>query len=323
MPERDADIKYSIVLPTYNVANYIDRCIESCLAQNYKNFEVIVVDDCGTDNSIEKAERWAEQDNRIRILRNSRNLGTYHTRKNGAEAATGEYILFLDPDDAIHNYALSIINDSLKEHPADLIIYGVAESLKKKTKINLPKDCSSNEEIIDNLIQKTRSLGYGTAGKAFCKAVLDRAYARINANTKDRLVYAEDVLLFYAAALFSQSSISIPIPLYIYHREPNSITIRNNIDDIEFKTSQIHLVASYIHRIIGSSSDIPELSKDAGKKIVGKILSDAALIKRNTKRKSGKDQYTSCVYESLRMRGGYADIIRLATFILSAGLVRL
>src|SRR5690606_14365881 len=149
MTNQNREPKFSIVLPTYNVAEHIDRCIESCVSQAYQDFEVIVVDDCGTDNSIENAERWAERDNRIRIVRNPRNLGTFHARRIGAEAARGEYILFLDPDDAIQNDALNVIIENLAEKKIDLILYGVIEVPRKKNKkVRLPKNCSSNEEIL-------------------------------------------------------------------------------------------------------------------------------------------------------------------------------
>src|SRR5690625_2894153 len=89
----------SIVLQTYNVAKYIERCIRSLARQDYKCFEIIVVDDCGHDDSIKRVKHLQKRINNNKIVSNKKNLGTYHARRVGAEHAQGEYIIFLDPDD--------------------------------------------------------------------------------------------------------------------------------------------------------------------------------------------------------------------------------
>lgn len=324
MSNRCGGILFSIILPAYNVSKTIDRCLASCMNQTYTGFEIIVVDDCGADDSIEKAEQWAEKDPRVKVIKNPRNLGTYHARRIGVETAEGKYVLFLDPDDAIHSEALCIIHNRIKEKDVDIIFYGVTEvPKKKKNKVSLPEDSSNNNEVFSNVFFKSSTLSYGTPGKAFSRRVLNKAYAAVNANIQDRLVYAEDVLLFYAVALYSQRTVSIDMPLYSYYREFNSITARNNADEVAFKTRQIYLIASYLYKILSSDSNMPELGESAGKKVVGKILSDAALVKRNAKSRLGKDQYMDCVFESLRMRGGYPDAVRLAVYIFSFGLIKL
>lgn len=67
--------KISIILPTYNVEQYIARAIESCINQTFKDIEIIVVDDCGNDNSINIAKEYSKKDKRIKIIHNEKNLG--------------------------------------------------------------------------------------------------------------------------------------------------------------------------------------------------------------------------------------------------------
>ena len=87
----------SIIMPNYNSAEYIVKTIESVLAQTYRNWELIIVDDCSTDNSVEVIEQY--KDDRIRLMRNTENCGAARSRNRAIEAANGRWIAFLDSDD--------------------------------------------------------------------------------------------------------------------------------------------------------------------------------------------------------------------------------
>ncbi|WP_279434198.1 glycosyltransferase family 2 protein [Campylobacter volucris] len=89
----------SIILPTYNVEKYIARALDSCINQTYKNIEIIVVDDCGSDKSIDIAKEYASKDERIKIIHNKENLKLLRARYEGVKVANSPYIMFLDPDD--------------------------------------------------------------------------------------------------------------------------------------------------------------------------------------------------------------------------------
>ena len=89
----------SIVIPTYNRANFIQRAIASVCSQSYQNFEVIVVDDNSQDNTAEVVREIAKRDRRINYCRHSSNLGGSAARNTGIKKATGKYIAFLDSDD--------------------------------------------------------------------------------------------------------------------------------------------------------------------------------------------------------------------------------
>lgn len=95
-------IKFSIIIPFYNVAKFLSRSIKSAINQSYENIEIILVDDASTDNSVDIAKAFASQEKRIKILQNSQNLGPFDSRKNGALNASGDFLLFLDADDYLH-----------------------------------------------------------------------------------------------------------------------------------------------------------------------------------------------------------------------------
>ncbi|NUZ10657.1 glycosyltransferase family 2 protein [Pseudoalteromonas sp. McH1-7] len=92
------DTLVSIIMPAYNVEAYIGLSIESVLQQVYKNWELIIVDDCSNDRTVEKVQNFLT-DNRIRLIKNSRNLGGAGSRNKAIKAAKGRYIAFLDSDD--------------------------------------------------------------------------------------------------------------------------------------------------------------------------------------------------------------------------------
>ena len=87
-------VKYSIIIPVYNVENYIRDCINSLYRQSYGNFELIVIDDASTDNSFNIIKEFCH-DARLRLFRNDYNKGVSYTRNYGLSIAKGEYILFI------------------------------------------------------------------------------------------------------------------------------------------------------------------------------------------------------------------------------------
>ena len=108
------DIKFSVVIPTYNAQNYIEECIKACTWQTYGNFEVIVVDDGSTDETVAVCERLAYMDNRIRVI-SKENEGVSSSRNRGINEATGDYILFFDADDIPENTLLEEYLNAMQE----------------------------------------------------------------------------------------------------------------------------------------------------------------------------------------------------------------
>lgn len=94
-------ITISVILPVWNVEQWIGECIGSLKRQKLKGLEFIFVDDCGSDDSMAVVESWASEDERVRIIRNEKNMGAGPSRNAGIELARGEYLSFIDPDDWI------------------------------------------------------------------------------------------------------------------------------------------------------------------------------------------------------------------------------
>ena len=91
----------SVIVPFYNVEPYFAQCLDSIAAQTFADFEVLCIDDCGTDGSLAIAESFAQRDPRFKIIRHARNAGPGGARNTGIQAAAGKYTAFVDPDDWI------------------------------------------------------------------------------------------------------------------------------------------------------------------------------------------------------------------------------
>lgn len=111
----------SIVTTCYNLEDYIENCLVSLVNQSYENLELIVVNDCSTDNSLNIIKKIADKDYRIKIINNEINLGAGKSRKIGIESAKGDYIMLVDGDDWITSNYIKTLYDSAKEHNADIV----------------------------------------------------------------------------------------------------------------------------------------------------------------------------------------------------------
>lgn len=112
--------KISIIVPVYNVEQYIVKCIDSVIAQTYKDYELILVDDGSTDNSGKICDEYALKDNRIKVI-HKKNEGVTATRDRGVKEAKGEFLFFIDGDDYITENALELFTNKQKENDADLV----------------------------------------------------------------------------------------------------------------------------------------------------------------------------------------------------------
>lgn len=115
--------KVSIVVPVYGVEKYIAECIESLLAQTYRNLEIILIDDGGKDRSPEICDRYAAQDDRIKVIHKP-NGGAASARNAGLDAATGEYLCFVDGDDAVHPDYVKQLLTQVTAQDADMAVCG-------------------------------------------------------------------------------------------------------------------------------------------------------------------------------------------------------
>lgn len=123
MEKSNSSITFSIIMTAYNSEQYISCAINSILDQQFKNWELIIVDDCSNDSTLSVCNDYAERDNRIRVVHLESNCGPYLARIKGIQEANGKYLLFLDSDDEYRYDSLNIIYKHMNQYDLDCLFY--------------------------------------------------------------------------------------------------------------------------------------------------------------------------------------------------------
>lgn len=201
MSERNQYDMVSVVVPIYNTKEYVKKCIESILGQTYRNMELILVDDGSTDGSGELCNKYAANDERIRVI-HQENMGLFSARMTGNRAAFGQYIMFVDSDDYIDLDLIDVLMGKVLIEKTDLAVSYLLyedENSMVKSDTYIQDGTYTKESILGWLIGNEISSGTGIpvsmCGKIFVKDKLTKAFKRV----KKRLAYGEDLaeLLFF------------------------------------------------------------------------------------------------------------------------------
>ncbi|MGO5375156.1 glycosyltransferase family 2 protein [Bifidobacterium thermophilum] len=204
----------SIVIPAYNVADYLDECLESVVSQTYANLEIVLVDDGSTDDTGVKCDAWAKKDIRIRVL-HQKNGGLSAARNAGILHCNGEYLLALDSDDRIKQDLVRKCVSSLEDSSVDLVHFGYSSITESGAHVNNHPDpeAEGDELLLLILSNKLQSHSW----QLLCKRGL-----------YDGILFpqgrkAEDVATTYKLISRAGSSMTIPDCLYEYRTRKGSI----------------------------------------------------------------------------------------------------
>lgn len=111
----------SVIVPCYNVEKYLDRCLESLITQTLSEIEIVLVDDLSPDSTPQLCDKWAEKDDRIKVVHKKKNGGLGFARNSGLEVASGEYVMFLDSDDTYEPDACEKMYQAAITEAADVV----------------------------------------------------------------------------------------------------------------------------------------------------------------------------------------------------------
>ncbi len=128
------EILISVILPTYNVKNYIKQCIDSLIQQTYENLEILIVDDGSTDGTGLLCDELAAADSRIRVI-HKENGGASTARNRGIQEARGQYVMFLDPDDWLDINTLEELTGYIREQAPDVIRFGYVREFPDRSTV--------------------------------------------------------------------------------------------------------------------------------------------------------------------------------------------
>ena len=171
----------SVIIPVYNVEQYLKQCVDSVLAQTYQNIEIILVDDGSTDSSDVICDQYKNTDNRIKVI-HQKNAGLSEARNHGFDSATGEYVYFLDSDDWIEKDTLSSLMQKAHETNVDIVFFDSKSFEDSEKGYQIPQryirkhDYSTDEGLtVFEQMQKNKEFHSAVPLLFFRKSFLDKS----------------------------------------------------------------------------------------------------------------------------------------------------
>ncbi len=221
-------IKFSVVVPIYNIENYLNKCIDSLLAQTYGNLEIILVDDGSTDSCSSVCDEYAVKDNRIIVI-HKENGGLISARQTGAIRASGDYVACVDGDDWVDEKYFEKFADIIDGHAPDIVCCSNFTSDGENftpTGINIEEGFYSKEDIEQKIFPFLIEDEYGRyfSTSIWAKIFKRELYLPQQTAVDKRIVIGEDSACV-KPCVFNANSIYISSePLYFYRYNPSSLT---------------------------------------------------------------------------------------------------
>lgn len=232
--------KVSIIIPVFNVEKFIARAIKSCINQSLTDIEIIIVDDKSNDKSMDIARTLAMRDNRIKIVYNAYNSGTFVSRNNGFLHANADYIMFLDADDFLDPGACELLYEKSYEINETEVILFDAYIYKHEN-----HKClwfGLNDAVLDQygLLKLLAAQKY-ISWNIHCKLIKTELYIKVLAilDNREKIIMAEDSLVSFVLFSLANSFTVLKAPLYYYCQNEDSISAAKNNSDIQ-KLEQIN-----------------------------------------------------------------------------------
>lgn len=261
---------FSILIAHYNNFEYFKECYRSILSQTYQNFEIILVDDCSSDDSYPKIVEFTKEDTKVKLFQNDKNMGVGFTKRRCVEMASGEICGFLDPDDAIAENALQI---SIENHNKD--------NIATYSKFYL---CDNQLKPI-RLFQHSRSVKNGK--KEFFNVFLEvNHFFTFKKETYDKtvginpeLTSAVDQDLYLK--LYEKGNLKfIDTPLYYYRLHDKGVSqesskkekLNKNWHQVISDTAKRRNIDTLYHKKITGIEYLPNFLKEKQNNLLAKIL---------------------------------------------------
>lgn len=217
----------SILVPVYNTEDYLNRCLESIIKQTYDNIEIILLNDCSTDNSINIIHEYKRKDSRIKVINKKDNEGITVARNELISNCSGDLIMFCDSDDYMHQEAVKIAVDAIEKNNSDCVIFKYTMLKKgfshKERKEYIP--CGNYKNVYLYQLKNLKSLYWGVLwNKCYKKSVI----------TENNITFKrgiEDVIFNINFMKFANHIEIINDNLYYYNQTNNSLTrpINNSV----------------------------------------------------------------------------------------------
>ena len=308
-------IMITIIIPIYKVEKYIRQCVDSVIAQTYRDLEIILVDDGSPDNCPQICDEYSRKDSRVKVIHKI-NGGLIAARKSGLKAATGEYVCFVDGDDWIEPDMYERVAESIAKHPSDCVItqfYFSYPDREDNSDYKLDHEFYTRDEL-EQLVYPTMLFDgafykFGIYPccwtKVFKKEILEKHIYDVD----DRIRMGEDIAFTYPCLMECQTVSFVDKALYHYRINPESMT----------KAYDSRLPEIYTIPYEALSKKSKELGVDLSEQLPYYLLYLANFVVRNeanpnnpkTKKESSAVLKALMGYQPLRESLGKIDLSKL------------
>lgn len=243
----------SIIVPVYNIENYLEDCLQSILAQDYEDKELILIDDGSTDGSSLLCDKYADQYSWIKVIHKV-NEGQSSARNCGFEYVSGEYLLFVDGDDFIHEQQISLLAEAMNTYKADIVVCDF-EAVYSKVKLDADVKSNTDIKVFDGL-EGVQALLYQEGFTSSPWAKLFRRELFESVRFPVGKIY-EDLGTMYKVFASAQRVVFIPRKLYGYmHRAQSTVHTDfspKQMDCIEMTTEMVAYVEQHYPTVVNAA----------------------------------------------------------------------
>ncbi len=242
----------SVIIPVYNLEEYIEHCIKSLQSQSYNNIEIICVDDGSKDSSAQVIEELRKSDSRIKYFYQE-NAGVSAARNKGLETAEGDYVMFIDGDDYMHNQAVEILVRCIEENYCGMVSAHQKSTFELDEEMSPIESYDCHEATHEELF---RTVNGNVIGKSSCAKLFRREDA-LKARFPVGIANGEDANYIIRLLATGMKTAIVDLTLYYYYTRENSsvtsdfteskFTITLSFDDLcEFlKDSEYSFLKAY------------------------------------------------------------------------------
>ena len=229
----------SIIVPMYNACKTIERCLRSIMNQSFPDLEIIVIDDGSVDESQTIVKELAQKDDRIRYFRQE-NGGVSSARNHGIDESTGEYICFVDSDDAVTENYIALLYNSIHEKHSDVAMCGYSEITdgKKTERLITAEEERSLQGLLKTDLYVLRSYMCSPGMKIYRADMIKQSHLRF----REDMALAEDQYFNFHYFELSKTVAFVNEPIYIYYRHGfglsravNLCCFRNELENLSFE----------------------------------------------------------------------------------------
>ena len=248
--------RISVIIPFYNTAAYLPRCIESVLNQSCRDLEIILVDDGSTDDSLQICEAYAKKDPRI-VLISQENRGNTAARKAGVKACRGEYVMFVDSDDWIGTDLAALLYEQAQKHRADLVVSNVLKIRaggREEERRNLiaPGVYTNPGDAVKKLFFDYEDCRYGILPYLFAKLYRRELAVRSMEKIDDRIQYDEDRALVWTCLMQDITAVFVDSRAYYYCQRAEGLVRARD----ELYLAKINYFYCYMRRLFAQEDGI-------------------------------------------------------------------